>query len=55
MSQGIGEKTIITKHTAAMLLEEGRPKKNTYNKKGTIFNLLLMDILNGIDIWIIGL
>ena len=31
------------------------PPKNTYNKKGTLFNLLLMDILNGIDIWMIVL
>ena len=37
------------------MLMEDFPKKKLNITKGTLFNLLPLDIINGIDTWIIGL
>ena len=50
-----GHAVISPKCTATTLLEEGCPEKICVIKKVTLFSLPPTNILNVIDIWIVGL
>ena len=54
-SNSTGCKLIICKLYFCYVDRGGSSYKNTYTQKGVLFELIPMDILNDVDIWLTGL